>query len=121
MQAEDLDVKGDIRCDNYLNCFDEDGALGQDAAYDEIWNACSGVANKESSDGGQESRIALSNGHIDPENQASAFSLNLMGTRELMGLDYRPASVCSDSFHAHASLGEQDLPTNAKTLSFTNL
>ena len=124
LQAENLDVKGDIRCDNYLDRFDEDGALGQDAVFDEIWDACSGVANTESIEGGQhivESRIALFNGYVDPKNPAPALSLNATGTRELMGLDHRPASVCSDPFHAHASLGEQNLPTNTKTVSFSNL
>lgn len=124
VQAEDLDVKGDIRCDNVLNFLDKDGALGQDAAFDEIWNACSGIANKEPIDGGHhivESRSSPFKGYVDSENQPPVFSLNTMGPRELMGLDYRPASVCSDYFHAHASLGEQDLPTNTKTLWFTNL
>ena len=109
VQAEDLDVKGDIRCDNYLNGFDTDGALGQDAAFDEMWNACSGVVKKELIDGGHyivESRIAPFKSYVESENQPPVCYLNKMGPRELLSLDHRPASVCSDSFQPHASPGE---------------
>ena len=124
VQAEDLDVKGDLRCANTLNFSDEDAAPGQDTAFEEIWNAGSMVAHNEPIDEGHcivERRNTPFNAYVGSKDQPPVFSFNTMGPRELMALEYRPASVCRDSLGAHASLGEQDLPVNTKTLSFTNL
>lgn len=124
VQAKDLDVEGDLRFDSALDCSDEDAASSQDTAFDDIWNASSMGAHKEAIDEGRrivERRNTPFNGYVDSKDQPPVFSFNTMGPREYMGLDYRPASVYSDSPHAHASLGEQDFPVNAETLSFTNL
>lgn len=118
VQAKDLDVKGHLRWDNTLNGPDEDASPGQDTTFDGIWDAYSMLEYIEPIDKRDrivERRDIPFNGHVDSKDQPSVFSFAAVGPQELMGLDYRPASVCGNSLHACASLGEQGLPANAKT------